>query len=108
MKRSIASIFGTLFGLLLSGAAWSITFTVGDNLGARYIGGGSSVVGQFDITSALGGPDFNQPYELTSAVFSFAFSDDGDTPVYESGPTLGAYQFWGGPFASISLRSLSG
>lgn len=100
MNRSTTRSISLLAGLFFSTAAWPITFTVNDNLGAQYVGHGGSVAGQFDINSVLSAPEFNRPYDITSAVFSFSFSDDGDTPVYESGPTLGAYQFWSGPHAN--------
>lgn len=79
MKKLRATLLVITVCVLCQNASADV-FEVGNNLtsGTRF-GGSFSLSGQFDLNSVLpGGSQYNAPYNINSASFTFRFADDSD------------------------------
>ena len=92
MKRLLVFVSVLTVCMCLCAPARADVFTVYDNIaGNVYLAPGNSASGSFDINALLASdPQFNAPYTITAAAYTFIFADDGE--MYPTGTTnVGGY-----------------
>lgn len=97
MKKCMykAAFAALLLLFSFAATAGAVLYTVEDNIAnGTLITQGSQVTGTFDLNSQLAAdPNYNAPYDISSATATFSFSDDGDV-TYRTSRTVTQRSNW--------------